>query len=88
MAAPKNPNTAAATEAVRRRGQETMAAKLHAAGWVAYSPEQIARMRAAGWVLPVQLCSWCPEPTHPDPRSHPGGHSSHQIVEDGSPVTP
>lgn len=40
MPAPKRPNTAAATEAVRRRGQETQAAKLRAAGWVVMSPEE------------------------------------------------
>lgn len=40
MPAPKRPNTAAATAAVRRRGQETMAAKLRAAGWVVVPPEQ------------------------------------------------
>ena len=40
MPAPKNPNTAAATAAVRRRGQETMAAKLRAAGWTCTPPEQ------------------------------------------------
>jgi hypothetical protein len=40
MPAPKNPNTAAATAAVRRRGQETMAAKLRAAGWAVTPPEQ------------------------------------------------
>jgi hypothetical protein len=40
MPAPKKPNTAAATAAVRRRGQETMAAKLRAAGWTVAPPEQ------------------------------------------------
>lgn len=48
MPAPKRPNTAAATEAVRRRGQETMAAKLREAGWVALSPETIETYRACG----------------------------------------
>lgn len=47
MPAPKNPNTAAATEAVRRRGQETMAAKLRAAGWVVIAPEDAPRERPA-----------------------------------------
>jgi hypothetical protein len=41
MPAPKRPNTAAATAAVRRRGQETMAAKLRQAGWVVTPPEQV-----------------------------------------------
>lgn len=41
MPAPKNPNTAAATAAVRRRGQETMAAKLRAAGWAVTPPEDV-----------------------------------------------
>lgn len=41
MPAPKRPNTAAATAAVRRRGQETMAAKLRRAGWVVTPPEQV-----------------------------------------------
>lgn len=40
MPAPKTPNTAAATAAVRRRGQETMAAKLRAAGWIVIPPER------------------------------------------------
>jgi hypothetical protein len=40
MPAPKKPNTTAATAATRRRGQETMAAKLRAAGWVCIPPEQ------------------------------------------------
>lgn len=39
MPAPKRPNTAAATAAVRRRGSETMAAKLREAGWLAVAPE-------------------------------------------------
>jgi hypothetical protein len=45
MPAPKNPNTAAATAAVKRRGQETMAAKLRAAGWVVIAPEKAAEYR-------------------------------------------
>lgn len=38
MPAPKKPNTAAATAVVRRRGQETMAAKLRDAGWLVVPP--------------------------------------------------
>lgn len=38
MPAPKNPNTAAATAAAVRRGQETAAAKLRAAGWTVTPP--------------------------------------------------
>jgi len=41
MPAPKRPNTTAATAAVVRRGQETQAAKLRAAGWAVLSPEQV-----------------------------------------------
>ncbi len=41
MPAPKRPNTAAATEAVRRRGQETMAARLREAGWTVIPPELV-----------------------------------------------
>jgi hypothetical protein len=41
MPAPKKPNTAAATAAVRRRGQETMAEKLRAAGWTVIPPEEV-----------------------------------------------
>lgn len=41
MPAPKTPNTAAATAAVRRRGQETMAAKLREAGWLVVPPEKL-----------------------------------------------
>lgn len=39
MPAPRHPNTTAATAVVRRRGQETMAAKLRVAGWVVIPPE-------------------------------------------------
>lgn len=42
MPAPKRPNTTAATAAVVRRGQETQAAKLRAAGWLVLSPEEAA----------------------------------------------
>lgn len=38
MAAPKNPNTAAATAATRRKAQERKAAELRAAGWTATPP--------------------------------------------------
>lgn len=44
MPAPKSPNTAAATAAVRRRGQETAAAKLREAGWVVIPPERVAEL--------------------------------------------
>lgn len=46
MPAPKRPNTTAATAAVRRRGQETMAAKLREAGWMCLSAEQLADLDA------------------------------------------
>lgn len=39
MPAPKRPNTAAATAAVRRRGDETAAARLRSHGWIVISPE-------------------------------------------------
>jgi hypothetical protein len=42
MPAPKRPNTTAATAAVVRRGQETRAARLRAAGWLALPPEVVA----------------------------------------------
>lgn len=42
MAAPKRPNTAAATAAVVRRGHETIAKKLRAAGWTV-TEHQLAR---------------------------------------------
>lgn len=42
MPAPKRPNTTAATAAVVRRGQETVAAKLRSAGWIVLPPEQVA----------------------------------------------
>jgi hypothetical protein len=45
MPAPKNPNTAAATAAVIRRGQETRAARLREAGWIILRPEEIADLR-------------------------------------------
>lgn len=41
MPAPKKPNTAAATAAVVRRGQETAAAKLREAGWLVVPPEEV-----------------------------------------------
>jgi hypothetical protein len=47
MPAPKRPNTTAATAKVIRRGQETAAAKLRAAGWVCIPPEQIDELPAA-----------------------------------------
>jgi hypothetical protein len=47
MPAPKRPNTVAATAAVRRRGQETMAAKLREAGWLVVPPERVAELPPA-----------------------------------------
>jgi len=38
MAAPKRPNTAAATAVVIRKAQERKAAELRAAGWTVYPP--------------------------------------------------
>ena len=38
MPAPRNPNTAAATAAVRRKAQDRKAAELRGAGWTAYPP--------------------------------------------------
>lgn len=50
MPAPKRPNTAEATRIAaakaRRRGQETMAAKLREAGWLVFPPEQAAEIEA------------------------------------------
>jgi hypothetical protein len=46
MPAPKKPNTAAATAAVRRRGDETAAARLRASGWLVISPEAVAKLPA------------------------------------------
>lgn len=42
MPAPKRPNTAAATAAVRRRGDETAAARLRNHGWIVIPPEGVA----------------------------------------------
>ncbi len=39
MPAPKTPNTAAATAAVRRRGDETAARRLRDHGWIVIPPE-------------------------------------------------
>lgn len=39
MGVPKSPNTAAATAAVKRRGDETAATRLRAAGWTVTPPE-------------------------------------------------
>lgn len=44
MPAPKNPNTAAATAAVRRRGDETAAARLRKHGWLVIPPEVVAQL--------------------------------------------
>lgn len=46
MPAPKNPNTAAATAAVRRRGDETAAARLRAHGWLVLPPEAVTELPA------------------------------------------
>jgi hypothetical protein len=46
MPAPKRPNTAAATAAVRRRGDETAAARLRDHGWLVLPPEAIAELPA------------------------------------------
>jgi len=44
MPAPKRPNTAAATAAVRRRGDETAADRLREHGWLVIPPEEAARL--------------------------------------------
>jgi hypothetical protein len=46
MPAPKKPNTAAATAAVRRRGDETAAARLRDHGWLVLPPEAVADLPA------------------------------------------
>ena len=48
MPAPKKPNTAAATAAVRRRGDETAATRLRNHGWLVVPPE-------AGDELPAEI---------------------------------
>ncbi len=40
MPAPKTPNTAAATAAVRRKKQDRMAAELRDAGWTVVPPDE------------------------------------------------
>jgi len=52
MPAPKNPNTVAATAAVRRRGDETAAARLRTHGWLVIPPEAAAD-------LPAELTALC-----------------------------
>lgn len=44
MPAPKSPNTAAATAAVLRRGDETAAARLRSHGWLVIPPEAVAEL--------------------------------------------
>ncbi len=44
MPAPKRPNTAAATAVVRRRGDESAAARLRDHGWLVAPPEVVAAM--------------------------------------------
>lgn len=46
MPAPKRPSTAAATAAVRRRGDETAAARLRAHGWLVVPPESVSQLPA------------------------------------------
>ena len=46
MPAPKNPNTAAATASVRRRGDETAATRLRAHGWLVIPPEAVTELPA------------------------------------------
>lgn len=29
----------------------------------------------------VRFCSWCPEPTRPDPHHHPGGQRTHEPIQ-------
>jgi hypothetical protein len=41
MPAPKRPNTTAATESVRRRGDETAAVRLRKRGWLVLPPEAV-----------------------------------------------
>lgn len=46
MPAPKKPNTAAATAAVRRRGDETAAVRLRSHGWLTLPPEAVDQLPA------------------------------------------
>lgn len=46
MPAPRRPNTAAATAAVRRRGDETAAARLRTHGWLVIPPEVLTELPA------------------------------------------
>lgn len=46
MPAPHTPNTAAATAAVLRRGDETAAARLRRHGWLPIPPEALAELSA------------------------------------------
>lgn len=46
MPAPMRPNTAAATAATRRRGDETAAARLRSHGWIVVPPEVAADLPA------------------------------------------
>lgn len=46
MPAPRTPNTAAATAAVLRRGDETAAARLRSHGWIVVPPEAVADLPA------------------------------------------
>ena len=44
MPAPNRPNTAAASAVVRRRGDETAAARLRKHGWLVVPPEVLAQL--------------------------------------------
>ena len=33
----------------------------------------------------VQFCNWCPEPSSPDPRAHPGGQGCHLSASSTAP---
>ena len=71
MPAPKNPNTAAATAAVIRRGHNTLASKLRKAGWLPIPPETIAEMLSmddteAGRFLRIYAAQWRGNPDTPE----------------------
>ena len=77
MPAPKRPNTAPATKALIRRGQETMAAKLREAGWGVLTPEHIA----AGWTItPPPKVALHPAQLMPAPKGHRCPACSHSTT--------
>lgn len=69
MPAPRRPNTAPATAALIRRGQETMAAKLREAGWTVTPPPEDTPPHPAQLMPDDQWGTWCEDGWTDDHRA-------------------